>query len=234
MRRFGRLEVGELIEVLGAWVKLPEPWGERFRRRLLEPSQTFWLFLSQVLGEDKSCRATVRKWLAQLALRQGKTASPNTAAYCKARARLPQAGLEQSDRATREKIQVAGQPLPLWCEREVKVVDGSSLSMPDTEENQRLYPQPRTQKPGCGFPVMRIVAVFSLATGVVLDLAKSALAVSERTLFRTLWGLLQPGDVLLGDRGFCSYADLYLLFYARGYRTRTLAPGTFSIDAERL
>ncbi|HQK76666.1 MAG TPA: IS4 family transposase, partial [Candidatus Hydrogenedentes bacterium] len=72
----------------------------------------------------------------------------------------------------------------------MKVFDGSSVSMPDTEANQERYPQPTTQKPGCGFPVMRIVAGFSLATGAVLEVAKGALTVSERTLFRSLWPLL--------------------------------------------
>jgi len=99
----------------------------------------------------------------------------------------------------------------LWCGRRVKVVDGSGLSMPDTAENQAVYPQSRRQKPGCGFPVMRIVALFSLATGAIVALAKDALRVHERTLFRRLWDSLDPGDVVLADRGFCSYADYYRL-----------------------
>ena len=99
----------------------------------------------------------------------------------------------------------------LWCGRRVKVVDGSGLSMPDTAENQAVYPQSCRQKPGCGFPVMRIVALFSLATGAILALAKDALRVHERTLFRRLWDRLDPGDVVLADRGFCSYADYYCL-----------------------
>lgn len=100
----------------------------------------------------------------------------------------------------------------LWQGRCVKVVDGSSVSMPDTVANQALYPQPKGQKPGCGFPVMRIVAVFSLASGALLHLAKSALLVSERTLFHGLWeAAFQREDVVLADAGFCSYADLYLL-----------------------
>ena len=83
--------------------------------------------------------------------------------------------------------------------------------MPDTNANQRLYPQPEAQKPGCGFPVMRIVAVFSLASGVLLHLAKDALKVHERTLFHRLWEYFEAGDVVLADRGFCSFADFYLL-----------------------
>ena len=91
------------------------------------------------------------------------------------------------------------------------MVDGSSVSMPDTPENQERYPQPSAQTAGCGFPVMRIVAVFSLGTGVLLDLAKGTLKVHERTLFRQLWDNFQAGDVALADTGFCSYGDFYYL-----------------------
>src|SRR5690606_20069964 len=69
----------------------------------------------------------------------------------------------------------------------------------------------KAQKEGCGFPVMRIVAVFSLGTGILLGLAKGELKVHERTLFRQLWDLFDPGDVALADTGFCSYGDLYYL-----------------------
>ena len=99
----------------------------------------------------------------------------------------------------------------LWLGRPVKVADGSALSMPDTAANQRMYPQLPRAKPGCGFPLMRIVGIFSLATGALLDLAKGALRVHERTLFHQLWDLLEPGDVVLADCGFCTYADFYCL-----------------------
>lgn len=175
------------------------------------PAQTFWVFLSQVLCADASCREAVRNFLARRAFRGAAPASPRTGAYCAARARLSLRGLEQLhacavQRLTRE----VGQG-PRWCARNVKVVDGSSVSMPDTRENQARYPQPTGQKPGCGFPVMRIVALFSLGSGLLLDVAKDALGVHERTLFRRLWGGLEAGDVLLADTGFCSYADVYYL-----------------------
>ena len=83
--------------------------------------------------------------------------------------------------------------------------------MPDTPENQAIYPQSSRQRAACGFPVMRVVALFSLATGALLALAKGALGVHERTLFRSLWDRLDRGDVVLADRGFCGYADFYCL-----------------------
>jgi hypothetical protein len=98
-----------------------------------------------------------------------------------------------------------------WQGRPVKVVDGSATSMPDTPENQESYPQPKGAKKGCSFPVMRMVGMFCLGTGVLLGLAKGSLKVGERALFRSLWDLLLPGDVVLADPGFCGYAEFWLL-----------------------
>ena len=109
------------------------------------------------------------------------------------------------------KIRAVHGPAGLWFGRPVKVVDGSGLSMPDTPENQRRYPQAKSAQPGCGFPVMRVVALFCLGTGALLALAKGSLHVGERALFRSLWPLLEAGDVVLADRGFCGYAEFYFL-----------------------
>ena len=149
--------------------------------------------------------------MAWLALDNNKTASPRTAAYCKARMRLRLEDVEDVHHHVVRNIEGRANAKDGWCGRPVKVVDGASVSMPDTPANQDRYPQPKNQQPGCGFPVMRIVAVFSLATGVLLDLAKGPLNVPERPLFRTLWERFEPGDVALADCGFCSYADFYFL-----------------------
>ncbi len=173
------------------------------------PSRTFWLFLSQVLDETGCCREALRRFKSWLFLEEGKTISPNTAAYCKARAKLCPGELKQANRRLVNKIEKA---CPwLWHGRRVTVVDGSGLSMPDTPENQSAWPQSKRTKPGCGFPVMRVCALFSLATGAMAGLAHGSLQVHERTLYRTLWRLLRKGDVVLGDRGFCAFADFYLL-----------------------
>ncbi len=209
-RRLQTLPVSDLITVFGSWVKTPVKTG-KFRNRLFSASQTFWLFLSQTFSADKSCRETVRRWLAWLAASKRQTASPNTAAYCKARARLPQTMIEKVNDEALRKMEKNKRECELWNGREVKVVDGSSVSMPDTPENQSAYPQSSQQKPGCGFPVMRIVVLFSLATAAAVAVAKGSMKTDERTLFRRLWESLVNGDVLLADRGFCGYADLYLL-----------------------
>lgn len=198
--------LGELVEMFGPQLELSEDFANPDRKRLFSPERTFWLFLSQVLSADGSCREVVRKFLAWLAVEENAEASPITGAYCKARARLPLRALEE----VHEKLarRPAGET---WRGRTVKVVDGSSVSMPDTPENQGRYPQPGAQKPGCGFPVMRVVALFSLGSGLLLAVAKSALNVHERTLFRQLWDSLMAGDVALADTGFCSFADFYYL-----------------------
>ena len=107
------------------------------------------------------------------------------------------------------------EPERLWCGRRVKVFDGSSMTMADTEKNQQKYPQPKSQAKGCGFPQGRIVCGFSLSTGAVLDAVISSLCVGAVNLFRQLYVQLETGDVALGDRIFGTFADICLLF-ARG------------------
>ena len=92
--------------------------------------------------------------------------------------------------------------------RPVKIVDGTGLSMPDTAANQGRWPQPTSQQPGCGFPVLKLVGLFSLSSGALLETATGSLHVHESLLFRGLWDRLKQGDVVLADRGFCSYAAL--------------------------
>jgi hypothetical protein len=209
--RAQRESVQELRDLFKPWLELPESFGEEAYDGLFCPARTFWLFLSQVLAQDGACKEVLMKFLAWLASALGKSASSNTAGYCKARKRLREEDITGVHHQVADKIEERARPEDLWRGRRVKVVDGSSVSMPDTPENQERYPQPKAQKKGCGFPVMRIVGIFSLATGALLEVAKDSLSVQERTLFRRLWDSFVPDDVALHDRGFAGFAELYYL-----------------------
>jgi hypothetical protein len=207
-RQTAAMEFGHLQALFAQYLHLPEDFGATERERLYTHGRVFWIFLAQVLGADGTCTVAVQSFLAWLKSATGKEASPHTGAYCTARKALP-----------REHIKALHTPLVnaldgasnLFWGRRVLVVDGSSLSMPDTQANQKRWPQPQAQKPGCGFPVMRILGMFSLGTGLWRALAFSALAVAERTLFHSVWDHFTPGDIALADTGFCSYADYVLL-----------------------
>jgi hypothetical protein len=137
--------------------------------------------------------------------------APSTGSYCKARQRLPEKLLPRLTQETAAKMTRQTPVDWRWKGREVKVVDGTTLSMPDTPANQKAYPQPRSQKPGLGFPLVRMVCLFSLATGAVLDAALGPYrgkGKGELSLFRKLRSRLQQGDVLLGDRHYCAYFDI--------------------------
>jgi len=180
----------------------------KYYQRLFDPIVTLWAFLSQVLDTDKSCHNAVSKVIAYLAGQGVEIPSTDTSAYCQARSRLPEKFLEklfsQVGQSLEEKVGIEH----LWCGRNVKVIDGSTVSMPDTVENQKAYPQPKTQKAGCGFPIAKIGVIFSLATGAAVALCIDILNTHDIKLARKLYQFLKPLDILLGDRAFCAYADL--------------------------
>ncbi len=193
-----------------------------FRACRFTPLLTLWVFLAQVLSPDGSCRAAVSRLLAFLSARDEASddaSEVRTGPYCKARQRLPEAlvsrltreaGAQLHGRYPAGRLLLGGRP--------VKVVDGTTVSMPDTPENQAEYPQPGTQKPGLGFPIARLVAVLSLSCAAVLGLAVGPYKgkqAGETALFRTLLGTLDAGDVLLADRYYASFCNVALLL-ARG------------------
>ena len=182
--------------------------------RIYSPLVTLWVFLSQVLSADHSCRAAVARLMAHRVSRGESGCSPETGAYCQARKRLPEAFFAEVARRTGRALDATVAPDWLWKQRRVYVFDGSSVSMPDTPENQRAYPQPDTQKPGLGFPLARIAAVFSLACGTVLDLGICRYAgkgQSELGMLRKLWSMFVPGDILLADRLMCAWTEMVML-----------------------
>jgi hypothetical protein len=214
--RFG--SVTELSDLFGTITGLPDNFGQPQRQRLFTPTRTFWLFLSQIFGMNYSCRAIVRKFLSWLAAVDGVSASVNTAAYCKARQRLRLDDIKRVHQNVVAHLSSGHNHDLTWYGRSVKVVDGSAVTLPDSAANQEQYPQPPGQRVGCGFPIIRLVALFELGTGAVLAWAYANLWQHETHLFRRLWSLLSPGDVVLMDRGFCSYVDICLL-RARGVDT---------------
>lgn len=185
--------------------------GIAFRERTYPPLVTLWAFLSQVLSPDHSCREAVARVLAWR-LAQGKApCSLETASYCEARQRLPIELLKTLVRDTGRELEQSSAKPWLWKGRHVKVVDGSTVIMPDTAENQAVYPRRRNQPHGVGFPIARVLVIFSLAVGTALDAAIGPMRgkkTGETTLFRTLDQALEEGDVVLGDRLFAGYRDI--------------------------
>ncbi len=143
-----------VLEETGSW-----------RERLYGPLTTLVLFIEQVLGADHSCQDAVARGLsARVALGRA-PCSLNTGPYCKARRRLALDLIERLGRETAARL-CAAQAAPwLWHGRAVKLVDGTTVSMPDTEANQRAFPQSRDQKPGLGFPLARLLGIVSLSCG---------------------------------------------------------------------
>ena len=185
--------------------------GANSRERVFTPQVTFWAFVAQILSPGSSCREIVRRvevWWQQTTGERG-SLSGSTSAYCQARARLDPEALELVNGQLGWNLERNVLAEERWLGgRPVKIVDGTGLSMPDTAANQALWPQPTSQQPGCGFPVMKLVGLFSLSSGTLLETATGSLHVHESLLFRGLWDRLKKGDVVLADRGFCSYAAL--------------------------
>jgi len=178
------------------------------RERLYPPTTTLSLFLAQAMNTDASCQHTVNRHAVERVFNGLSPCSILTGAYCKARQRLPVAMVSSLVKQTGGMIAEQA-PVPWhWQGRPVKLVDGTTVSLPDTPANQRGYPQQRNQQPGLGFPIARIVAVLCLASGTVLDAAMGPFTgkgTGEHALFRGLVEGLAPGEVIVADRYYCSY-----------------------------
>ena len=184
--------------------------GPNSRDRIYNVRRTFFGFLYQVLKPDCPCREIVRQIQALFALHDHGLVDEGNSAYCQARQRLP------LDTLCRVRVAVADageKAAQLWHDLRPKVIDATTVGLPDTLKNQRAYPQSGSQKPGCGFPLLRLVGVFSLATGVLLDYAKGNKHQHELRLLKGLLGHFKGGDLAVADRGFCSYVLLVLLLW---------------------
>jgi len=182
-----------------------------FRDRIYTPTVTLWMFLSQVLSSDHSCRDAVARQLAWRAVGGLSACSPKTNSYCDARKRLPLELLQCLVREEGHELEQQADENILWKGRHVKIADGTTATMPDTAANQAVYPRRRNQARGVGFPIVRIMFVISWVYGTVLDLAEGPMRgkkTGENTLLRGLSGALQNGDVLLLDRLLGSYQQI--------------------------
>lgn len=209
--------LAKLEERFGPWVParlFPKAADKQNSRdRIYTQPRTFWCFLWQILNPNTACREVVRQLQALLLLRGGPQISPEDGAYCRARGRLPAGLLPQVLQATAQHAQrLAPQPAEgLLSNRPLKVLDGTSVTLPDTPENRRAYPMVQATYDGVGFPMMRLVALFCLASGAVLSMLSGNLYTSEWRLFQRLLSQLAHGDIAVGDRGFGHFIILNLL-----------------------
>lgn len=173
-----------------------------YRDRLYPPLTTLRLFIGQVLSEDRACQDVVGRHLSERVAAGRTRCGLNTGPYCQARQRLPLAIPQRLSRMVGERLEARMPKAWCWRGRHVKLFDGTTVSMPDTPENQHAFPQSSEQKPGLGFPVARIGGLISLASGAVLGHTVTACegkGTGEQTLLRGLLPLIGRGDILLAD-----------------------------------
>lgn len=179
--------------------------GHRWRERKLGPVLTLQLFVLQILH----CNTAIRhlRHLAKIPLK--------AASYCKARMRLPLAALQEllrdSSAAMRQALAVEAPASSLWQGHRTFLVDGSSTIVPDTPQLQKVFKQPKGQKKGCGLPVPKVLGLFDACTGLIVEVMAFALYVHEQSKVWLLHPLLKGGDLLVADRGFCSFVHIALL-----------------------
>src|SRR6516162_9864635 len=195
--------IAQALAAIGGWLD-----------RVFSPLVTLWVFLGQVLSADHSCRAAVARLIAHRLSRGQRPCSAETGAYCQARGRLPETFFADVARSVGRSLDARAERDWLWKGRRVYLFDGTTVTMPDTPENQKAYPQVYNQKPGLGFPIARIGAVISLACGAIVNLGFCQYAgkgQGEVSLLRRLWDVLRPGDVLLADRLTANWANMVFL-----------------------
>jgi len=189
-------------------------YAEGGRERIFTPLVVLKAFLLQVLSEDGSCKNAVAQVLTER-LQQGMVPNTvNTGPYCKARQRLPLAPLKEAVVETGQDLHQRTPAKWTWKGHYVVLADGTTALMPDTPDNQARFPQQRNQKPGIGFPITRLVTLISLGAGTIIDYALGPYqgkGTGETSLFSQLLDRLKPGDLLLADRYYCTYAIIALL-----------------------
>jgi Transposase DDE domain len=182
-----------------------------YRDRIYTPLVTLWVFVSQVLDADPSCRQAVSRLLAHRTQRGLPACSTDSGSYCTARKKLPEALLERLMQKTGRELEQQAPAEWDFHGRKVKLADGATVSMPDTAENTAAFDKPRNQRGPGPFPVARILVLLALATGAALEAAIGPCRgkkTGELSLFRSLHHTLEPGDLVLADRLFCTFCDI--------------------------
>lgn len=188
----------------------PNPAGDNSRERVFTPKLTFLAFLDQILNPDSSCRNALNQIKSYYQSQaQYPAIADNTSGYCQARRRWDTDQLIAIRRQLAGGVSLHADTLfpGVPGQRPLKVVDGSSFHLPDTLANRSVCPQSEAQAPGCGFPLVRVVGVFCLKTGMLLEEATASYIISENALFQDLWPTFQAGDVLVMDRNFGAYGS---------------------------
>jgi hypothetical protein len=181
----------------------------KYREQIYTPIQTLSMFLTQALNDDRSCSKAVNDLIIQNQLQdKSQKISSNTGAYCLARQKLL---LPLLTKLTINIGETISQNIPTqwrWFGRSVRLIDGTTVSMPDTAKLQEVYPQPKSQKEGLGFPICRLLAVSCLHTGVILNASIGPCkgkGSDEKSLLRNVLDTFKSGDVVIGDAFFGSY-----------------------------
>lgn len=210
--RLRRASLSRLCQLFGRWLPDDLLAGEaNSRQRSYPTSLTFWAFLNQVINPGCSCREIVRKVQLWHRSRHQPMPSSRTGAYCQARSRLPLSSLTKTHESLASKLAAGPETQGVWQGHRLRVIDGTGLSMPDTTANQEAFPQPTTQAAGCGFPVVKLVAVFCLHTGALIHWIQGTLHEHENRLFKRMLNFFSPKDVVVADRGFCGYGQIAAL-----------------------
>lgn len=180
----------------------------KHRSRLFPPEVTLGLFMEQVISSDPTCQEAVGRYLSQRAALGLGACSLGTGGFCRARKRLPAPFVEACARAVADIAAAALPAAARWRGREIKLIDGTQISMPDMPELQAVYPQNKQQQPGLGFPQVRVVGVVSLSSGCALNWTLSPCEGKGSGEPTQLWNLLggfSTGDLVIADRIYCTY-----------------------------
>ena len=185
-----------------------------YRERIYPPLTTLGLFIGQALSADGACQDAVARHLSERTAQGARQCSMSSGPYCKARSRLPLSLIQRLAISVGQSLEDLSCKHWKWRGRSVKLLDGTTISMPDTPANQAVYPQSGEQQPGLGFPLAMLVALVSLSTGAVLRWASGPCrgkGSGEQALFRTLMPHLNAGDIILVDRFHCTYFTMAML-----------------------